>query len=233
MKPEPRWVPGEKAGYHQASSWFVLGEVIRRLDGRSFDRCVREEVFEPLGMADSWVGMPRDRYLSYKEAGRIGAMWNMETSEPHGWDSEERCTSVHPGGNGYGPMRELGRFYEMLLARGGQILSPQSVEALTARHRVGMMDSTFKHVMDWGLGFIPNSAIYGAETVPYAYGHHASRRAFGHSGYRSSVAFADPEHGLAVALAFNGTPSNDAHEQRIRAVLDALYEDLGRVPASG
>ena len=32
MKPEPRWVPGEKAGYHQASSWFVLGEVIRRLE---------------------------------------------------------------------------------------------------------------------------------------------------------------------------------------------------------
>ena len=232
MKPEPRWVPGEKAGYNQASSWFVLGEVVRRLDGRPFDRYVREEIFEPLGMADSWVGMPRDRYLSYREAGRIGAMWNMEKSppEPHGWDSEERCTSVHPGGNGYGPLRELGRFYEMLLARGGQILSPQSVEALTSRHRVGMMDSTFKHVMDWGLGFIPNSAIYGAETVPYAYGHHASRRAFGHSGYRSSVAFADPERGLAVALAFNGTPSNDAHERRIRTVLDALYEDLGRAP---
>ena len=27
MKPEPRWVPGQKAGYHQASSWFILGEV--------------------------------------------------------------------------------------------------------------------------------------------------------------------------------------------------------------
>ncbi|HVG07716.1 MAG TPA: serine hydrolase domain-containing protein, partial [Thermoanaerobaculia bacterium] len=165
---------------------------------------------------------------------RIGAMWNTEKSEPHGWDSEERCTTIHPGGNGYGPMRELGRFYEMLLARGGQILSPQSVEALTARHRVGMMDSTFKHMMDWGLGFIPNSAMYGVETVPYAYGHHASRRAFGHSGYRSSVAFADPERGLAVALVFNGTPSDDNHERRIRTVLDALYEDLEiRATASG
>jgi hypothetical protein len=47
------------------------------------------------------------------------------------------------------------------------------------------------------------------------------------------VAFADPEHGLAVALAFNGTPANDAHEQRIRAVLDALYEDLGLSPGNG
>ena len=235
MKPEPRWVPGEKAGYHNASSWFVLGEAIRRIDGRPFDRYVREEIFEPLGMADSWVGMPRDRYLSYEDEGRIGAMWNTEAPEPkpHGWDTEERCVTVNPGGNGYGPVRDLGRFYEMLLGRGSldgkRVLSPQSVEALTARHRVGMTDSTFKHVLDWGLGFIPNSAQYGPETVPYAYGHHASRRAFGHSGYRSSVAFADPEAGLAVALAFNGTPSNERHEQRIRSVLDALYQDLGLV----
>lgn len=229
MKPEPRWEPGEKAGYNQASSWFVLGEVIRRLDGRPFDRYVREEVFEPLGMDDCWVGMPRERYLSYKAAGAIGAMWKTESAppEPHQWDSEARCTSSHPGGNGYGPMRQLARFYEMLLARGAQLLTPQTVEALSARHRVGMQDNTFKHLLDWGLGFIPNSAMYGAETVPYAYGHHASRRAFGHSGYRSSVAFADPEHGLAVALVFNGTPGNDAHERRIRSVLDALYDDLG------
>lgn len=236
MKPEPRWVPGEKAGYHNTSSWFVLGEVIRRSDfrqGRPFERYVREEIFEPLGMIDSWIGMPRDRYLSYRDQGRIGAMWNTEPSEPqpHGWDSEERCVNTSPGGNGYGPVRELGRFYEMLLGRGTlegrTILSPQSVEALTARHRVGMMDSTFKHRMDWGLGFIPNSAHYGPETVPYAYGHHASMRAFGHSGYRSSVAFADPEQGLAVAIAFNGTPSNERHELRIRSVLDALYRDLG------
>mgnify|MGYP006173143501 CR=1 FL=1 len=30
---EPRWVPGEKAGYHLASSWFVLGEMVGRLAG--------------------------------------------------------------------------------------------------------------------------------------------------------------------------------------------------------
>lgn len=241
MKPEPRWVPGEKAGYNHASSWFVLGEVVCRVDGRPFDRYVREEIFEPLGMADSWVGMPRDRYLLYKDADRLGAMWNTEVSgepEPHGWDTEERATSIHPGGNGYGPTRDLARFYEMILGRGTiagaasqRVLSPQSVEALTARHRVGMLDVTFKHVMDWSLGFIPNSFHYGAETVPYAYGHHASRRAVGHSGYRSSVAFADPEHGLAVALVLNGTPSNQGHEKRVRLILDALYEDLGLAAA--
>ncbi len=233
MKPEPRWIPGQKAGYHQASSWFILGEVIQRAGGRPFSVYIREEIFQPLGMADSWIGMPHERYLSYQESGRIGAMWNTEGSEPkgHGWDTEERCVRPSPGGNGYGPLRELGRFYEMLLGRGSwnarRILLPQTVEAFTTPHRIGMTDVTFKHVLDWGLGVIVNSIQYGAETVPYGYGHHASARTFGHSGYRSSTGFADPERGLAVALAFNGTPAGDAHERRIRSVLDALYEDLG------
>jgi len=235
MKPEPRWVPGRKAGYHQASSWFILGEVIRRVDGRPFSTYVREEVFDPLGMNDSWVGMPRERFLSYKEGGRIAAMWNTEGPEPtpHGWDAEERCVRTNPGGNGYGPVRELGRFYEMMLGHGvsrgagRRLLSPQAVEAVAARHRAGMVDATFKHVLDWGLGVIVNSVHYGAETVPYGYGHHAGLRTFGHSGYRSSTGFADPENGVALALAFNGTPANDRHESRVRSVLDAVYEDLG------
>jgi CubicO group peptidase (beta-lactamase class C family) len=244
MRPEPRWVPGRKAGYHLASSWFMLGEVVRRLDGRPFSTYVRDEIFAPLGMLDSWVGMPVERYLTYQAAGRIGVMYDTSATQgqraarAQAWDSEAWCTGTNPGGNGYGPLRELGRFYEMLLGRGRvaagvpggagrSILSSQAVEALTARHRTGMVDHTFQHVIDWGLGFIVDSRQYGADTVPYGYGHHASPRTFGHSGNRSSTGFADPERGLAVALTFNGMPSSAEHESRIRAVLDAIYGDLG------
>ncbi len=231
---EPRWRPGEKAGYHQASSWFILGEVVRRLSGRPFEGYVREEIFEPLGMTGSWIGMPADRYATAKE--KIAACWDTSGPAParFDWDSEAHCTRSSPAGGGRGPMRELGRFYEMLLERGrlgeAVILRPQTVEALTARHRVGMYDHTFKHVMDWGLGFIPDSKQYG-EDVPYAYGRLCSPRAFGHSGYRSSTGFADPRHGLAVALAFNGLPSDADHEERMRAALEGIYEDLGLVAA--
>jgi len=82
-------------------------------------------------------------------------------------------------------------------------------------------------VMDWGLGLIPNPAIYGDPDVPYAYGRHAGRRAFGHSGRRSSTAFADPEHGLVVALMVNGLPGDAEHAARFRVLLEAIYEDLG------
>lgn len=230
-RPEPRWVPGERAGYHLASSWFMLGEVIRRVDGRPFSRYVREEIFEPLGMQSSWVGMPKERYLAERD--RLAKMYSTENGKPmpRSWDREIHVVGCSPGGNGYGPIRELGRFYEMLLGRGrwdeAQLLTPQGVEALTASHRTGMLDQTFKHVMDWGLGLIVNSWHYGVETVPYGYGRHASRRTFGHSGFQSSVGFADPEHGLVVALAVNGQPGEPRHTERFRAATEAIYEDLG------
>jgi CubicO group peptidase (beta-lactamase class C family) len=141
-----------------------------------------------------------------------------------------------PGGNGRGPIRELARFYQMLLnggaLDGARIVSPQTVEAMIARHRVGMFDHTFKHVMDWGLGFIPNNNQYGIDTIRYGYGPHAAWRTFGHSGHQSSVGFADPKQQLVVALVFNGTPGEAAHDARVRRVLSAIYADLRLTPAN-
>lgn len=219
---EEGWVPGQKAGYHPSSGWFVLGEIVRRLDGRPFERYVREEVFEPLGMHDSWVGMPPERHREYGD--RIGIMHNTEGEEPQplpGIDSEEACSRCVPGGGGRGPMRELGRFYEALLFGGRlgevRIVSSQTVAAMTARHRVGMFDETFRVPIDWGLGFIIDSMIYGR---------HCSPRAFGHGGARSSVGFVDPEHGLVAAVVTNGMPDDRRHYPRFNAISSAIYEDL-------
>jgi CubicO group peptidase (beta-lactamase class C family) len=142
----------------------------------------------------------------------------------------EFASLVRPGANGRGPVRELGRFYEMLQQHGalqdGRILTPQTIEAMTARHRVGLLDHTFKHVIDFGLGFLINSAQYGPDTVPYGYGRYASPRTFGHSGNQTSCAFCDPERQLVVAWVCNGTPGEPRHQQRQRAVNGAIYEDL-------
>ena len=239
-RPEPRWEPGRKAGYHLASSWFILGEVVRRLDGRPFNRYVREEVFEPLGMADSWVGMPYDRYLAYGP--RLGKMYDTENGKCRArtLDREPHVVGCSPGGNGHGPIRELGRFYDALLVGGEwdgrRILRPQTVEALIAPHRVGMWDQTFKAYLDWGLGFIVNTAPGSAvlrppdrpqpALLPYGYGRHASPRTFGHSGFQSSTAFADPVHRLVVAIVVNGNPGEPRHTERFRDVTEAIYEDL-------
>lgn len=247
-RPEPRWTPGRKAGYHLSSSWFILGEIVRRVDGRHFSQYVREEIFEPLGMHDSWVGMPAERYRGYGD--RLSPMWKTEdpanpTRQP--WDDEPWVVGCSPGGNGRGPIRELGRFYETLLARGlhrrgdreHRLLAPTTLEALVTPNRVGMWDHTFRARLDWGLGFIPNSAHYldsdgdgdrDDETLlPYGYGRLASRRVFGHSGFQSSTAFADPEYDLVVALAVNGNPGEPTHTRRFRDLVEAIYQDLDLV----
>jgi CubicO group peptidase (beta-lactamase class C family) len=265
LRQEPGWVPGHKAGYHVASSWFVLGELVRRIDPqhRTFDRYVREMIFEPLGLNDAWVGMPPERFRAYDADGRLAWMFSTEKDEPdpHTAGNDEPGNVIpRPGANGRGPIRALGRLYESLLvavtrppppsgggggegARGGKVaplparaprlLNPQTIEAMTARHRTGMYDQTFRHVVDYGLGFIINSATYGADTVPYGYGPHASSRAFGHSGAQSSLGMADPEHGLVIAAAFNGMPGEARHHARMRELLGAIYEDLALAEPPG
>jgi len=233
------WVPGEKAGYHISASWLMLGEIVRRLEGRPYYREVRGKIFEPIGMCDSWIGMPPEAYRHYGD--RIGVMHNTEGGQavplPF-WNSECGCALCRPGSNGRGPIRELGRFYEALLAGGWfaqpreamtsrpLLLKPETIQACTTRQRAGLYDQTFQHVVDWGLGFIINSNRYGRETVPYGYGRHCSEETFGHSGCQSSAAFADPTYGLVAAWVFNGMPGERLHQQRAREVNTMIYEDL-------
>jgi CubicO group peptidase (beta-lactamase class C family) len=231
---EPRWVPGHTAGYHPITSWYLLGELVRRLDGRPFDQYVREAIFLPCAMRDTWIGMPAEQYRAYSD--RIGLMHEIKPGQPptanYSLDSEELAAQTRPPTNARGPIRELGLFYETLRDRGREVLRPQTVEAITARHRVGVYDKTFKHVIDWGLGFVMQSNQYGVDTVPYGYGPHASPRTFGHSGSRSSIGYCDPEHGLVVACLFNGAPDEPTHDKRMREVNAAIYEDLGLAPTT-
>jgi len=230
---EPGWVPGRKAGYHLTSSWFVLGELVRIADGRPIERYLDEELFAPLGLAASSLGVAPDRFDAVEP--EVAPMWVRagEALAKSDLTSREKLVETSPGGNALGPARELARVYAML-ARGGELdgrrlLSPQTVEAVVARHRVGLVDQTFKTKLDWGLGVIVNSTHYGEGEVPYGYGPHAGPRTFGHSGAQSSVGFCDPDAGLAAAIVLNGLPGERAHRKRIERVLAALYEDLGLV----
>lgn len=113
---EDGWVPGERAGYHPNSGWVVLGEVVRRVTGVPFDVFVREQVFLPLGMEDSWAvvtpGLPQ-RYVA-----RWGELHNTEggQSAVHpAFSTQASLNVLRPGSTLRGPARDLGRFYESLL----------------------------------------------------------------------------------------------------------------------
>ncbi|HEX2849209.1 MAG TPA: serine hydrolase domain-containing protein [Acidimicrobiales bacterium] len=227
------WVPGRRAAYHPTTAFLVLGEIVRRLDGRPFDAYVAEEIFEPLDMPDSWLALTDVRYSSYGD--RMGVMYDTTRKAApvpvRSMDSARGYRRVQPAGSGVGPMRDLVRLMEAL--RGGgelegqRVLAPQTVEAMAARHRAGMRDETFGMVIDWGLGVMVNSFAYRGRPTSYGYGKRAGRRAFGHGGSQSSLAFVDPDAGLAVALCCNGMPGEAGNHRRTQPVITALYDDLG------
>jgi CubicO group peptidase (beta-lactamase class C family) len=97
---------------------------------------------------------------------------------------------------------------------------------MTARHRVGVTDQTFRAKVDWGLGFVLDSKHYNQGLIPYQFGPHASPRTFGHGGNQSSVALADPQHNLVIAIVWNGMPGDPRHDKRMRETVTAIYEDL-------
>lgn len=232
-KPEPHWMPGEMAGYHVDSAWYLLAELIRRIDGRSYGTFVREEIFLPLEMPSCWVGIPEEEFEEWED--RIATMYDTSQGVPEEQTDLTRKESViccRPGGNGRGPAREFLKFYEAMqrMTQGEEgILKPETARNLVEFHRRGLFDKTFRQTIDWGLGFMRQSDHYAPGEVPYQFGSHASDAAFGHCGNQSTAAFCDPGLGACVVVLFNGMPGEERHQDRMRRVLDVLHEEIKAV----
>lgn len=218
----PAPAPGTDPGYNPAGIW-IIGELLRRRHGIPFAELIRDELFLPTGMADSWNGMPADRFRTYGDR-IVGGVGRINAPQV----KAEAADKANPGGGGVGPTRDLARFYEMLLnggeIGGNRLLRPETVAEMTA------LQATDGGLWAWGLGFHLNQtatdpaaaartgARAAADLFPSGprFGRYASARAFGHSGATGMVAFADPDAGLVVGLIGTGTD-----------VIDAIYEDLG------
>lgn len=53
----PGWEPGTKHGYHATTYGWLVGEVIKRISGKSVGTYLRDEIAGPLGL-DTWIGLP-------------------------------------------------------------------------------------------------------------------------------------------------------------------------------
>lgn len=249
---EVDWVPGESAGYHTQSSWFLLGEIIQRVTGQTFSGWITETLLRPLGIDRLTFARPQpdsDQRIDSKDTLVISGaedrpqqawMWGRDRGElkPRDWHLSPRTWRPSPGSSLMGPAVDVVRFYNAVLAAAaGQstprgttpLWEPPTIEAVISRHRVGEFDQTLQHVVDFGLGVIIDSKRYGPDTVPYGYGAWCSGRTFGHGGSQSSLAFADPVSGIVVAYAFNCQAGEGQHQRRAREVNAALGLDLSRL----
>src|SRR5262249_41272501 len=107
--PEPRRAPGERAAYHASSSWYVLGEIVRRIDGRSLCTYAKEQIFALCGMTSSWMALSKQEFASLGD--RLAVIYHTEKqpiSPHHRWNSESDAAVCRPGRNGRGPIGDLG-----------------------------------------------------------------------------------------------------------------------------
>jgi CubicO group peptidase (beta-lactamase class C family) len=212
----PLWEPGTKSGYHAWTFGWIIGEIIRRVDGRPISQVAQEELCGPLGIEDFYLGIPdhvegrvaplrqESRHLAAsRQLGELG----LRVMPPHVTSAEVvnrpdvRRASI-PGGGGIMNARAIARHYAML-AHGGcldgvRILSPERIELIRTAW-IDTVDVVFEGPVRRGLGY-----EHGGETekgANVALGR--SSDSFGHSGNGGSLGFADPVCKLGLGLTKN------------------------------
>lgn len=212
----PDYPAGQLMAYHPRNFGWVIGELVRRIDGRHIGVFLREEILDPLGINDGYVGLPPEleprvsRIHAMEDCDRPGMIRPYNRPEVH--------QAVHPAGGGIFTARALARFYAML-GNGGEldgirILKPATVAEGT-RLQSEANDFSLGLKMRRSLGLVLDDSRMGA-------GIDNGVGTFGHGGAGTSVGWADPALGLAAAYITNGFRASATNNPRLSAISRAV-----------
>jgi CubicO group peptidase (beta-lactamase class C family) len=247
---KPWWQPGTAQGYHMVTFGFILGELTRRVTGRTLGQFLRTEIAEPLGI-DVHVGLPAAEHHRCAEmvnkphirdvlaAGEAPGHPTCVTEHPMaglsiamgfvpddevGSDMIDVWRSVeYPATNAHVTALGLSTFYNALAQ--GKLLTREHMEL--CRVSQGEFDTDVvlgARVADhgWGLGYMLNQ---GGVAGP-------NKRIFGHGGSGGSFGFVDLEHGIGYAYVMNNFDATKCNaDPRSVALSDQVYSALGVIPA--
>jgi len=213
------YTPGETLAYHPINYGWVIAEIVRRVDGRTFDRFLAEELAAPLGMDNTYVGLPAGL------EGRVSPMHLMEddadTSGYSGIFSEPAVLrSVVPGANGVATAGDLARFYAMM-ERKGSLDGVTVIQTATAEEAVEFqvegVDKSTGTFAQRSLGLALGDERMGKSTGD-------PLKTFGHSGAGTSIGWADLDSGLAVGYITNGFRGTATNNARLAAISQAVRD---------
>jgi CubicO group peptidase (beta-lactamase class C family) len=176
--------PGTSFRY-QSMGILLAAEIVERVSGMPLREFERKEIFEPLGMAHSSLGLGKRR---------IADTIPIQESGSSDWDgnSEYWRNMGHPWGGMHTTTLDLGILLQTFLNRGSysgkRLLSPASVKAMTSNQNA-------KLDAPWGIGW-----ALGGSRVWNEFGDLISARTFGHAGASGTVEWADPDTGLVCVI---------------------------------
>ncbi|HSP96899.1 MAG TPA: serine hydrolase domain-containing protein [Candidatus Dormibacteraeota bacterium] len=243
---EPWWEPGTAHGYHAVTFGWLVGEVVRRIDGRSLGTYFRDEIARPLGL-DFHIGLDEGEHARVAELSDLvmaGAdeldpealgLAQVILADPDGMaarafmnppslafgvnNAEWRSAEI-PGANGHAGARDLARVYGAL-ARGGDldgvhVLAPAGIARLRAEQSHGP-DLVLQVNTRFGLGVMLPQDRPDAHFGP-------SPNAFGHPGAGGAVGFADPDGRIGFGYTPNRLGPHILLDPRATALIEATYE---------
>ncbi len=230
----PWWEPGTGHGYHGVTFGHLVGEVVRRADGRTIGALMRDEFAGPLGL-EWFLGLPaseeaRTAQMTIEYPGpdqpTFFSHWGPDDLGPKSFGNPPDCNLIEhtntrafraaeiPAANGHASARALAGFYDAL-AR-GELLSPSLVEEAGRTHVDGP-DLVMGAPTRFGLGF-----EITAPEADFSFG--PGVRTWGHNGSGGSLGCLDPDAGIALGYVMNRMAWTERRDDaRWFPILDALY----------
>jgi len=255
----PWWEPGTRVGYHAVTFGHLVGELVRRADGRSVGTFLREEVAEPLGI-DLHVGLPEDaeprvaRSVLYDYSGEPeSAFAALVAADPEGlpaklqlntggWlgnqellDTRASHAAEIPAANGITNARGLATMYAPLALGGAlgdvRLVGRDAIPLMRYPQSRTESDASALVATAFSLGFMKSwdNRALG-EGMSTIFGEHA----FGHAGLGGSVGFADPAARMSFGYAMSRHGHGTGINARGQSLVDAAYRAVGaRTDAPG
>lgn len=223
----PLWSPGTAHGYHPLSWGYLIGEVVRRIDGRSLGTILRAEIAGPAEI-DFQIGTPEADHSRIAEIMRPRALPDLgELNEAtkiaflKKWSAPDRGGAIWreieiPSANGIGTAKAVAQLYGIYahggLLNGTRIISEAAFDALT-QSRVKGQDLVLPDVTEFAAGVMRNNlGLYGPNPDTLC-----------HSGWGGSLALGDPDRQLSAAYVMNRQSNSLQADPRATALVQAIY----------
>jgi CubicO group peptidase (beta-lactamase class C family) len=224
----PWWTPGEASAYHAITHGFLVGEIVRRITGRSIGRFLADELAGPLG-ADFHIGL--DAADDHRLADAIaapppdapppapGGMFARIAGNPPLpalQDLGARWLRAEiPASNGVGNARSVALLQSVLAcggeARGRRLMSEAGAEAVLRQQSDGV-DLAFASPVRWAMGFAlelgglsfgPRTCFWGGSGGSLIVVDQARRMSFAYVMNRPVGApFGDPRNARLIAATY-------------------------------
>ena len=235
----PFWEPGTNHGYHLVSFGWTVGELVRRVSGKSLGQFFRDEIAIPytvdfhIGLPDSefnrvsklkpFVPAPQDTPSAFVRAMLADpeGLQSLAFRNTGGWvfDAPESWRAEIGGAGGISNARGLAAMFASLF-NDKPLLSRERMNALRQPVSEGL-DQTLLIPTRFGEGFmlsIDNRDLPGdGQSAIIGDG------AFGHVGMGGSIGFADPDIGFSFGYTMNKMGGGTLLNERGQSLVDTAY----------